>query len=122
MHPSRPGSPMTPASMAADTWPLTPRETEVLAAMAAGKTNAAIADVLFISRKAVEKHVNAIFSKLLVPGREEYHPRVQAALIYLGHQEARNFPAPRLSGPVRPAWRCSFSRRRHCGSISPTGR
>ena len=69
-------------------WPLTPRETEVLAEMASGKTNAAIATVLFISRKAVEKHVNSIFSKLLLPGRDEHHPRVQAVLVYLTHTQS----------------------------------
>ena len=69
-------------------WRLTPRETEVLAAMAAGKTNAAIAEVLFISRKAVEKHVNSIFSKFLLSGDQSLNPRVQAVLIYLVHLQS----------------------------------
>jgi DNA-binding CsgD family transcriptional regulator len=68
-------------------WPLTSRETEVLAEMASGKTNAAIAQVLFISRRSVEKHVNSIFSKLLLPGRDEHHPRVQAVLMFLAHSQ-----------------------------------
>jgi DNA-binding NarL/FixJ family response regulator len=62
---------------------LTPRETEVLGAMAEGKTNAAIADSLVLSRKAVEKHINSIFSKLGLAGDEDAHPRVQAVLLYL---------------------------------------
>ena len=48
---------------------LTPREREVLAAMAAGKSNAAIADELVLTKRAVEKHVGAIFLKLGLPGR-----------------------------------------------------
>ena len=77
-------------------WPLTSRETEVLAAMAAGKTNAAIAEFLFISRKAVEKHVNSIFSKLLLSARDEQHPRVAAVLLYLDHVQTagRKLEAP----------------------------
>lgn len=62
---------------------LTPREREVLARMAEGKTNAAIADALVLSRKAVEKHINAIFFKLGLTGDEEQHPRVRAVLVYL---------------------------------------
>jgi DNA-binding CsgD family transcriptional regulator len=62
---------------------LTPRETDVLAAMAEGRTNAAIAETLFLSRRAIEKHINSIFSKLALTGDEERHPRVHAVLIYL---------------------------------------
>lgn len=65
---------------------LTRRETEVLAAMAAGRTNAAIAADLVLSRRAVEKHINAIFSKLGLSGDGEHHARVQAVLLYLGHR------------------------------------
>ncbi|WP_420000615.1 response regulator transcription factor [Streptomyces boninensis] len=63
---------------------LTPREQEVLAAMAAGHTNAAIAQRLYVSQSAVEKHVNAIFDKLDLGGREGYSRRVLAVLRYLG--------------------------------------
>ena len=80
-------SPVMKANRRAD-WPLTSRETEVLAAMAAGKTNAAVAEFLFISRKAVEKHVNSIFSKLLLNAQDEQHPRVAAVLLYLNHISA----------------------------------
>jgi DNA-binding NarL/FixJ family response regulator len=83
----------TTASEPPRQWPLTRRETEVLAAMAAGKTNAAIAEHLVISRKAVEKHVNSIFSKLLLSTRDELHPRVQAVLIYLARGPREDVPA-----------------------------
>ncbi|MEU9998834.1 response regulator [Streptomyces sp. NPDC048370] len=64
---------------------LTPREGEVLAAMAQGHTNAAIAGRLHVSQSAVEKHINAIFDKLELTGRGEgYSRRVLAVLRYLG--------------------------------------
>ncbi|MFJ3584216.1 response regulator [Streptomyces sp. NPDC090127] len=64
---------------------LTPRESEVLAAMAQGHTNASIAGRLHVSRSAVEKHINAIFDKLELTGRGEgYSRRVLAVLRYLG--------------------------------------
>jgi DNA-binding NarL/FixJ family response regulator len=46
---------------------LTPRETEVMAEIATGKSNAAIAETLFLSQRAVEKHINSIFTKLDLP-------------------------------------------------------
>ncbi|MFC8278354.1 response regulator [Streptomyces sp. NPDC057271] len=64
---------------------LTPREREVLAAMAQGHTNAAIAGQLHVSQSAVEKHINALFDKLELTGRGEgYSRRVLAVLRYLG--------------------------------------
>ncbi|MFI8822733.1 response regulator [Streptomyces sp. NPDC053431] len=63
---------------------LTPRETEVLAAMAQGHTNASVAERLHVSRSAVEKHINAIFDKLQLTGSSEgYSRRVLAVLRYL---------------------------------------
>ncbi len=62
---------------------LTPRETEVVAAMAEGLTNAAVARRLVLSQKAVERHINSIFSKLGLSGDTELHPRVRAVLMYL---------------------------------------
>ena len=63
---------------------LTPREREVLALMAEGKTNAAIADEIFVSHGAVEKHVRNIFMKLgLLHGDDSGHRRVLAVLSYL---------------------------------------
>ena len=62
---------------------LTPREREVLAAMAQGHTNTVIAKQLYLSTRAVEKHINSIFSKLGLTGDQESHPRVSAVLLYL---------------------------------------
>ena len=63
---------------------LTPREREVLALMAEGRSNAAIADTLVVGGGAVEKHINNIFAKLgLAPGDRD-HRRVLAVLRYLG--------------------------------------
>ena len=61
---------------------LTPREREVLAAMASGKSNAAIADELVLTKRAVEKHVGAIFLKLGLPGEDVVSRRVSAVLLY----------------------------------------
>ncbi len=63
---------------------LTPREREVLAAMAEGRSNAAIAAHLVVSEGAVEKHVSSIFAKLGLAPSESDHRRVLAVLTYLG--------------------------------------
>jgi DNA-binding NarL/FixJ family response regulator len=63
---------------------LTPREREVLAAMAEGLTNAGIAARLFITEGAAEKHISNIFGKLQLPETEHDHRRVLAVLAYLG--------------------------------------
>lgn len=62
---------------------LSPREREVLAQVAEGKNNAAIAAALFLTERGVEKHINAIFSKLGLSEEKEVHRRVKAALIFL---------------------------------------
>ena len=62
---------------------LTPREREVLALMAEGRTNKAIADALTVTERGVEKHVTGIFSKLDLPASGEDHRRVLAVLAYL---------------------------------------
>jgi DNA-binding NarL/FixJ family response regulator len=62
---------------------LTPRERQVLAEIAQGKNNAAIAGALFLSERAVEKHINAIFSKLGLSEEVEVNRRVKAALLFL---------------------------------------
>lgn len=62
---------------------LTPREKDVLAQVAEGKNNAAIAAALFLTERGVEKHINAIFSKLSLSEEKDLHRRVKAALIYL---------------------------------------
>ncbi len=68
---------------------LTPREREVLGLMAEGRTNAAIAQALFIGEGAVEKNVSSIFTKLDLPPTDQDHRRVLAVLRWLdhGHQE-----------------------------------
>jgi DNA-binding NarL/FixJ family response regulator len=62
---------------------LTPREREVLAAVAQGKSNAAIAGALSLTGGAVEKHINAIFSKLGLSEVHDIDRRVKAALVFL---------------------------------------
>lgn len=66
---------------------LTSREREVLAEIATGKSNAAIADSLVLTKRAVEKHVNSIFAKLDLPDSEDVSRRVKATLIFLDQRE-----------------------------------
>ena len=68
---------------------LTPRERELLGEIAAGKSNGAIAQSLFLTKRAVEKHVNSIFAKLDLPETEDVSRRVKAALIYLSEEGER---------------------------------
>ena len=63
---------------------LTPREREVLAAMAEGRTNIGIARQLSITEGAAEKHISNIFGKLALPESPSDHRRVLAVLTYLG--------------------------------------
>jgi DNA-binding NarL/FixJ family response regulator len=62
---------------------LTPREQEVLALMAGGRSNAAIAGRLSVTEKAVAKHINNIFTKLDLPQAADDHRRVLAVLAWL---------------------------------------
>ena len=62
---------------------ITPREREVLGLMAEGRSNAAIAEALVVTERAVEKHVTSIFSKLDLTPTVEDHRRVLAVLAYL---------------------------------------
>lgn len=62
---------------------LTPRERQVLAAVAEGQNNAAIAAALFLTERAVEKHINSIFSKLGLSETQDVHRRVKAVLLFL---------------------------------------
>jgi DNA-binding NarL/FixJ family response regulator len=66
---------------------LTPRERELLAEIAKGKSNGAIAESLVLTKRAVEKHVNSIFSKLNLPETEDVSRRVKATLIFLSEEE-----------------------------------
>ncbi|MFE9097788.1 LuxR C-terminal-related transcriptional regulator [Streptomyces sp. NPDC007264] len=63
---------------------LTPREREVLALMAEGRSNAGIAEALVVSDSAVAKHINNIFAKLGLPAADADHRRVLAVLRFLG--------------------------------------
>jgi DNA-binding NarL/FixJ family response regulator len=62
---------------------LTPRELEVLALMAEGRSNASIAEALVLTVGAIEKHIASIFAKLKLPPSEAAHRRVLAVLAYL---------------------------------------
>jgi DNA-binding NarL/FixJ family response regulator len=62
---------------------LTPREREVLAQIAQGKSNAAIAEQLVLTKRAVEKYINTIFLKLDLAGAQDVSKRVKAALVFL---------------------------------------
>jgi DNA-binding NarL/FixJ family response regulator len=73
-----------PSSQLAD---LTPREREVLGLIAEGKSNSAIAETLFVSKRSVEKLVNTIFMKLDLGHAEDVSKRVKAALIFLAESQ-----------------------------------
>jgi DNA-binding NarL/FixJ family response regulator len=62
---------------------LTPREREILSEMASGKNNAGIAGALVLTERAVEKHINSIFSKLGLSEEPAVHRRVKAVLLFL---------------------------------------
>ena len=66
---------------------LTPRELEILTFVARGHSNQAIADELVLTKRAVEKHINAIFLKLNLTYATDVSRRVKAALIYLAEAE-----------------------------------
>jgi DNA-binding NarL/FixJ family response regulator len=65
---------------------LTARELEVLAEIAQGKSNTAIAESLFLTKRAVEKHINAIFWKLGLAEGTDVSRRVKAALMFLAEE------------------------------------
>jgi DNA-binding NarL/FixJ family response regulator len=66
---------------------LTPREHDVLAEIARGKSNTAIAESLVLTKRAVEKHINSIFLKLNLSDAEDVSKRVKAALLFLAEAE-----------------------------------
>jgi DNA-binding NarL/FixJ family response regulator len=66
---------------------LTPRESQILAEMAQGKSNAAIAAALSVSERAVEKHTNSIFAKLGLSEEKDVNRRVKAVLLFLSRGE-----------------------------------
>lgn len=65
---------------------LTSRERELLAEIATGKSNGAIAESLVLTKRAVEKHVNSIFAKLDLPETQDVSRRVKATLIFLSEE------------------------------------
>jgi len=65
---------------------LTPREREVLSHMAQGRNNAAIAKSMFLTERAVEKHINSLFHKLALSNERDVHRRVMAVLAFLQEQ------------------------------------
>jgi len=67
---------------------LTARESQILAEMAQGKSNSAIAAALYVTERAVEKHTNSIFAKLGLSEEKDVNRRVKAVLVYLSHQAA----------------------------------
>ena len=66
---------------------LTPRERDVLAEMARGRNNAAIAETLFLAERSVEKVIHSIFLKLGLGWETAVHTRVKAVLLYLAERE-----------------------------------
>ena len=67
---------------------LTQREREVLAEIAQGKSNSAIAESLFLTKRGVEKHINSIFLKLDLSEAEDVSKRVKAALTFLAAEQS----------------------------------
>jgi DNA-binding NarL/FixJ family response regulator len=65
---------------------LTSRERELLAEIAEGKSNGAIAESLVLTQRAVEKHINSIFAKLNLPETQDVSRRVRATLIFLSEE------------------------------------
>ena len=68
---------------------LTARESQILAEMAQGKSNSAIAAAVAVSERAVEKHTNSIFAKLGLTEEKDVNRRVKAVLVYLSEMDAR---------------------------------
>ena len=66
---------------------LTPRERDVLRAMAQGMNNAAVAEALVIAERSVEKYVHSIFAKLGLAWEDHVHRRVKAVLLYLAEED-----------------------------------
>ena len=89
---------------------LTPREGEVLAEIAQGKSNTAIAESLVLTKRAVEKHINSIFLKLNLSEAEDVSKRVKAALVFL---TAASSPPPVGISPASsdvPGWSVRLDR------------
>ena len=82
---------------------LTPREREVLAGIAEGKSNAAVAQSLFLTKRAVEKNINSIFSKLNLDDDADVSRRVVASLLFLADTELETTDGlPKQQQPSSP--------------------
>jgi DNA-binding NarL/FixJ family response regulator len=68
---------------------LTSRERAILGEISRGKSNSAIAESLTLSKRAVEKHINSLFTKLELPQSEDVSRRVKAALMFLADEATR---------------------------------
>jgi DNA-binding NarL/FixJ family response regulator len=77
---------------------LSPREIEVLALIAEGRTDRGIAQELFVTRKTVEAHIRSIFRKLELPSESTDNRRVHAALRFLGARDEEDSGEPRRTG------------------------
>jgi DNA-binding NarL/FixJ family response regulator len=95
MHVAPAASPRSPVDDLSD------RETELLALMAQGHSNAGIAAELFLSPKTVETHVRSIFLKLDLPPEGGAHRRVTAVLMYLEATGSVARPVPASRRPLR---------------------
>jgi DNA-binding NarL/FixJ family response regulator len=67
---------------------LSAREREVLSHIAQGKSNGAIASALFLTERAIEKHINALFGKLGLAAVPDVNRRVKAVLMHLSDEQA----------------------------------
>jgi DNA-binding NarL/FixJ family response regulator len=106
---------------------LTKREREVLAGLAAGKANAAIANSLFLTKRAVEKNINSIFSKLNLDSDSATNRRVAAALLFLADSElgrldpspVQRVTSPPLATAPHPVSQRVERRRSGAGNLGP---
>jgi DNA-binding NarL/FixJ family response regulator len=78
---------------------LTPRELEILSFVAHGHDNQAIADELVVTKRAIEKHIHAIFLKLGLTFAKDVSPRVKATLMYLADHQADPGPTDDIRAP-----------------------
>jgi DNA-binding NarL/FixJ family response regulator len=98
---------------------LTAREREVLSEIAQGKSNTAIAETLFLTKRAVEKHINSIFMKLGLVDAQDVSKRVTAALMFLAEADSVGIATP----PVRSAGAaCAPGGLRRSPCAAPTAR
>ena len=81
---------------------LTPREREVLAQLATGKGNTAIAESLVLTKRAIEKHINSIFMKLGFGASDDVSKRVTATLMFLAEVDSTHLTGSPAAGKPGP--------------------